>query len=319
MYTGRLQPRRRPPAHRHRRRHRELLDPRTGARLRSFRRDNIVFTAAFSPDGKTILTSSADHTAETWNALTGQPGPVLRHGYTVDFAAFSPDASRVITASWDHTARLWDPRTGQPLTPPLQHSETVLRAAISRDNRVAVTASEDNTARLWDTTTGEQLHLPVRVGSGATVVLFNAAGSSVVVGAGDASVQLFDMPPAEPAPPWLADLADFAATQNKYNQTRQPDLDKVRALRTQLLDSRSDAPWARFGRWYFAESAVRPISPWSTVPLKQFVDLLIRRGDRASLEYARSLSYDQPTWMVRIVPLLAKLPPETTPQADPGS
>ena len=297
----------------------DLLDPHTGARLKTFRRANIIFTAAFSPDGKTILTSSADHTAETWNALTGEPGPVLRHGYSVDFAAFSPDASRVVTASWDHTARVWDARTGEPLTAPLQHSETVLRAAISRDNRLAVTASQDNTARLWDTASGEQLRLPVRVGSGATVVLFNRAGTSVVVGAGDSSVQVFDMPPAEPAPAWLADLADFAATQNKYNQTRQPDLDKIRALRTRLLASTSDAPWARFGRWYFAESAVRPISPWSTVPLKRFVDILIQRGDRASLEYARSLSYDQPTWMVRIVPLLARLPPESSAKADPSS
>ena len=191
----------------------------------------------------------------------------------------------------------------------MQHSETILRAAINQDDRFVATASQDNTARLWDTGTGEPMHLPVRTSGGATAVAFHPGGASLLVGAGDGSLQLFDLPPTQAPPPWLADLADFAATQNRYNQVEQPNLDKIRALRAQLLASRNTDGWTRFGQWYFAESAVRPISPWSIVPLRQFVDALIRRGDRTSLEYAKSLSYDQPTWMVRIVPLLAAPPP----------
>lgn len=57
---------------------------------------------------------------------------------------------------------------------------------------------------------------------------------------------------------------------------------------------------------------MRPISPWSTVTLQQYVDSLIALGDKDSLDYAASLSHDQPAWMVRIVPLRNKLATATS-------
>ena len=69
---------------------------------------DIVFTAAFSPDGKRIVTASRDHTARLWDDesertianLTGHSGNVVT-------AEFSPDGRRVVTASWDGTARVY--------------------------------------------------------------------------------------------------------------------------------------------------------------------------------------------------------------------
>jgi WD40 repeat protein len=287
----------------------DLLNSKNGSRLiKPLRQNNIIFTAVYSPDGNTVLTASADHTAKTWNAKTGEPlGPVFHHGSSIEFAAFNPDASRVVTASMDHTARVWDAKTGNPITPPLQHGEAVLKATFSPDGTLVATASRDQTARLWDATTGELLRLPVRTKGQVTAVTFNPSGSSFLVVSNDASVQVFDIPPHEAPPAWVADLADFAATQIKYNQDQQPDLTRIRLLRTELLASKSNDRWTAFGRWYFSESAVRPISPWSTVSLQQYVDSLIALGDKDSLDYAASLSHDQPAWMVKIVPLRNKL------------
>jgi WD40 repeat protein len=292
----------------------DLLSSKTGSRLiKPLRQNNIIFTAVYSTDGNTVLTASADHTARTWNAKTGAPlGPVFHHGSSIEFAAFNQDASRVVTGSMDHTARVWDAKTGKPITPPLQHSETVLKAVFSADGNLVATASRDQTARLWDATSGELLHLPVRTKDQVTMVTFNPDGSSLLVASSDASVQVLDMPPHEAPPAWIADLAEFAATQINYNQDQQPDLTRIRLLRTELLASKSNDPWAAFGRWYFSENATRPISPWSTVSLKQYVDSLIALGDKDSLDYAASLSHDQPAWMVKIVPLRNKLA-STTP------
>src|SRR5262249_46681503 len=82
----------------------------------------VVEAAAFSPDGKTLLTGSADGTAHLWDVATGTPlGQPLLHQGIIRALAFSPDGKTVLTGSWDKTARLWDAATGQPRSPMLMH------------------------------------------------------------------------------------------------------------------------------------------------------------------------------------------------------
>jgi WD40 repeat protein len=72
--------------------------------------------AAFSPDGKQVLTASEDHTARVWNAANGQLLAKLEgHTDRVVHAEFSPDGHRVVTASVDNTALVWDAATAQSL------------------------------------------------------------------------------------------------------------------------------------------------------------------------------------------------------------
>ena len=102
----------------------QVWDVATGEPIgRSLRHEDRIFCAAFSPDGRRVVTGSgntalditwaaATNTAQIWDAATGAPiGRPMRHEDRVSSAAFSPDGARVVTASWDNTARVWEAAT----------------------------------------------------------------------------------------------------------------------------------------------------------------------------------------------------------------
>ena len=80
-----------------------------------------VCSAAFSPDGKHIMSGSEDGTIQLWDAETGdvlQP-PLEGHGDGVMSVAFLPDGKHIVSGSEDKTIQLWDVETGKMLQPPL--------------------------------------------------------------------------------------------------------------------------------------------------------------------------------------------------------
>ena len=119
------------------------------------RHEAVIMHAAFSPDGRRVVTASYDRTAKVWDAATGEPlGEPMRHQDAVKYAGFDCSGTRVLTASNDKTARVWDAATGRPVTPPMTHSDWV-NAAWSPDGTKVVTASGDRTARVWSRTDGK--------------------------------------------------------------------------------------------------------------------------------------------------------------------
>jgi len=137
--------------------------------------------AAFSPDGRFVVTASDDKTAMIWSTQddSAEPDPLCRlrgHEWAVLSAAFSADGQRLITGSADKTARIWSISQNQTgdweahATLKLEgHTASVSSVAFSPlvDNNGngtwdegepnalrALTASEDNTVKLWDTRDG---------------------------------------------------------------------------------------------------------------------------------------------------------------------
>jgi WD40 repeat protein len=119
---------------------------------------NRVFSTAFSPDGRFVVTASDDGTAKIWNAETGMRLRVIDdHTGWVYLAAFSPDSASLVTANEDGTARVYDVASGKLLTLLIGHTPHVHYAAFSPDGQRLATASDDGTAKIWDVASGKLL------------------------------------------------------------------------------------------------------------------------------------------------------------------
>jgi hypothetical protein len=152
-----------------------------------------VFSVAFSPDGKRVVTGSNDNTAKIWDAANGTELLTLNgHGSGVRSVAFSPDGRRVVTGSFDKTAKLWDGQSGQELLTLKGHADGVFSVAFSPDGRRVVTGGGDKTAKIWDAENGQEL-LTLK---GHGDILFSAAfspdGRRVVTGSFDKTAKLWD-------------------------------------------------------------------------------------------------------------------------------
>jgi len=147
-----------------------------------------VNSAAFSPDGKKIVTGSSDDTARIWDAETGKELRKLEgHTSSVNSATFSPDGKKIVTGG-DRTARIWDTETGKELQKLEGHTSGVSTVAFSPDGKKIVTGSGDRTARIWDAETGKlEGHI-----SGVSTVAFSPDGKKIVTGSGDRTARIWD-------------------------------------------------------------------------------------------------------------------------------
>jgi WD40 repeat protein len=142
--------------------------------------EEIVDSAAFSPDGSRIVTASSDTTARIWDAATAREIAVLRgHDKSVFSASFSPDGSRIITASSDKTARIWNAATGDQLAVLRVSDFAVSFAAFSPDGSRIVTSSYDSNVRVWDAITLTQIAELRGAGGSESKVAFSPDGSRI--------------------------------------------------------------------------------------------------------------------------------------------
>ena len=94
----------------------KIWDMRTLRETATMAHQNHLTGLAFSPDGKTLASSSLDGTARLWDVPSGREVLVLRgHKDFVRYVDWSPDGRTLLTCGDDRALRLWHVSTGRAL------------------------------------------------------------------------------------------------------------------------------------------------------------------------------------------------------------
>ena len=135
-----------------------VWEANSGKPLFTFQPTAGIWSAAFSRDGRRIVTGTHGLTATVWDAASGKEQLNLKgHTEHIHAAVFSPDGRRIVTGSADRTAKLWDAATGEELLTLKGHSDVVFSVAFSPDGQRIVTGSGDHTIKVWEAASREQV------------------------------------------------------------------------------------------------------------------------------------------------------------------
>ena len=153
-----------------------------------------VYSVAYSPDGRTILSGSRDRTLKLWDVATGREiRTFIGHTDLIwGGVAYSPDGQKVLSGSVDKTIKLWDIMTGRVIRTFTGHNNVVSGIAFSPDGRRIASCSWDRTIKIWETETGRIIRTITGSREQLTSVAFSPDGKYVLSGGRDYKIKLWD-------------------------------------------------------------------------------------------------------------------------------
>ncbi len=163
-----------------------------GKCLAILQRDSIVFSIAFSWDGKKII--SGDYgILSVWDATSFQCELAIRgHESSIFNLAISPNNRYVIPCSSDKTIRMWDIHSSGLVLQAHGHSKIIYDFNLSEDGSKAISGSRDNSLMLWDTQDGKRLLVLNGHEQHVRAACFMRHDTMIASGADDKTIKIWD-------------------------------------------------------------------------------------------------------------------------------
>jgi RNA polymerase sigma factor (sigma-70 family) len=185
-----------------------LWDPATGKEVRRWDSNRgqgkQVWSLAFTPDGKGLISAGEDTRVHFWDPATGKEiRQFTGHEKDVRCAVLSP-AGQTLASAADQEIRLWETATGKMIRRLTGQKEPIRALAFSPDGKLLASGgagfSGTSSVWLWETATGKvHLRLPEEkeFHKGFTTVLvralaFSPDGKALAAGHADYTLRLWD-------------------------------------------------------------------------------------------------------------------------------
>ena len=154
---------------------------------------SVVWFVAISPDGQTLVSSSADRTIKLWNLPTGELRTTLSgHSNQVLSVALTPDGQTLASSSWDRTIKLWNLPTGELRRTLSSRSNEAWSIALSPDSQT-LASSSGSTIKIWNLRTRQlRRNLSGHLQTVLSVAL-SPDGQTLASGSKDQTIKLWNL------------------------------------------------------------------------------------------------------------------------------
>jgi WD40 repeat protein len=130
-----------------------LWDAQTRRKITTIDYPSIIWTAAFSPDGRWLVTTHGDGAIRVWDVIERQRTVGFSdHDGAVRAVGWAPDGKYLASAGEDRVVMIWNSETGRRETLLAGHTTRVTGLAFAADGQTLASVDREGTIIIWDWT-----------------------------------------------------------------------------------------------------------------------------------------------------------------------